>query len=159
MSTAVEIQPAKAVKPAGSMKKNGMQDCNATLPRRDQTLIYCNNRQAMARQQKGLQTHRRPDIVREARSQRQGGRPHQGARKRAEGRERSRTPGQPCRRSHFRTVNFANIRLLQRRIQTIKDRRAAKEEKERYEKMAEKMHAKRVERLKRREKRNKMIKS
>jgi rRNA-processing protein CGR1 len=47
----------------------------------------------------------------------------------------------------------------QRRITAIRDRRAAKEEKERYEKMAEKMHKKRVERLKRREKRNKMLKS
>ncbi|KAJ5963136.1 hypothetical protein N7481_013441 [Penicillium waksmanii] len=44
-------------------------------------------------------------------------------------------------------------------IQRIKDRRAAKEEKARYEKMAEKMHAKRVERLKRREKRNKLLNS
>ena len=48
---------------------------------------------------------------------------------------------------------------FQRRIQVIKDKRAAKAEKERYEKMAEKMHAKRVERLKRREKRNKLLKS
>lgn len=47
----------------------------------------------------------------------------------------------------------------QRRITAIKDKRAAKEEKERYEKMAEKMHRKRVERLKRREKRNKLLKS
>ena len=47
----------------------------------------------------------------------------------------------------------------QAQIQRIKDRRAAKEEKERYEKMAEKMHAKRVERLKRKEKRNKLLKS
>ena len=47
----------------------------------------------------------------------------------------------------------------QKRIQAIKDKRAAKEDKERYEKMAEKMHAKRVERLKRREKRNKLLKS
>ncbi|KAK6541046.1 hypothetical protein TWF694_008424 [Orbilia ellipsospora] len=44
------------------------------------------------------------------------------------------------------------------RIQSIKDKRAAKEEKERYEKLAVKMHAKRVERLKRREKRNKLLK-
>lgn len=44
-------------------------------------------------------------------------------------------------------------------MQAIKDKRAAKTEKERYEKMAEKMHAKRVERLKRREKRNKLLKS
>ena len=46
-----------------------------------------------------------------------------------------------------------------RRIQIMKDRRKAKEEKERYEKMAEKMHAKLVERRKRREKRNKLLKS
>ena len=53
---------------------------------------------------------------------------------------------------------YANL-VVQRRIQAIKDKRAAKEEKERYEKMAEKMHKKRVERLKRREKRNKLLKS
>ncbi|KAL4748786.1 hypothetical protein BDW72DRAFT_179506 [Aspergillus terricola var. indicus] len=47
----------------------------------------------------------------------------------------------------------------QAHIQRIKERRAAKEEKERYEKMAEKMHRKRVERLKRREKRNKLLNS
>ncbi|KAJ5226618.1 rRNA-processing protein cgrA [Penicillium citrinum] len=47
----------------------------------------------------------------------------------------------------------------QSHIQRIKDKRAAKEEKARYEKMAEKMHAKRVERLKRREKRNKLLNS
>lgn len=46
-----------------------------------------------------------------------------------------------------------------RRIQAIKDRRKAKEEKERYEKMAEKMHRKLVERRRRREKRNKLLKS
>lgn len=45
------------------------------------------------------------------------------------------------------------------RIQAIKDRRKAKEERERYEKMAEKMHQKRVERRKKREKRNKLLKS
>ena len=59
--------------------------------------------------------------------------------------------------------NFSSELLLtcslQRRIQAIKDKRAAREEKERYEKMAEKMHRKRVERLKRREKRNKLLKS
>ena len=46
-----------------------------------------------------------------------------------------------------------------RRIQGIKDRRSAKAEKERYEKMAEKMHRKVVERRRRREKRNKLLKS
>jgi rRNA-processing protein CGR1 len=48
---------------------------------------------------------------------------------------------------------------LQKRIQAIKDKRAAKEERERYEKLAEKMHQKRVDRLKRKEKRNKLLKS
>ncbi|KAH8689202.1 rRNA processing protein CgrA [Talaromyces proteolyticus] len=47
----------------------------------------------------------------------------------------------------------------EKHIQAIKDRRAAKEEKERYEKMAEKMHRKRVERRRRREKRNKLLNS
>lgn len=46
-----------------------------------------------------------------------------------------------------------------RRVQAIKDRRKAKEEKERFEKMAEKMHAKVVERRRRREKRNKLLHS
>ena len=46
-----------------------------------------------------------------------------------------------------------------RRVQAIIDRRKAKEEKERYDKMAEKMHRKLVERRKRREKRNKLLKS
>lgn len=49
--------------------------------------------------------------------------------------------------------------MMQRKIQAIKDKRAAKEERERYELLAAKMHAKRVERLRRREKRNKMLKS
>lgn len=48
---------------------------------------------------------------------------------------------------------------IQARIQRIKDRREAKEEKLRYEKMAEKMHHKRLDRLKRREKRNKLLSS
>ncbi|EPE06310.1 rrna-processing protein cgr1 [Ophiostoma piceae UAMH 11346] len=43
------------------------------------------------------------------------------------------------------------------RVTLIRERRKAKEEKERYEKLATKMHAKRVERLKRKEKRNKLI--
>jgi len=48
---------------------------------------------------------------------------------------------------------------MQRKVQAIKDKRAAKEEKDRYALLAAKMHAKRVERLRRREKRNKMLKS
>jgi rRNA-processing protein CGR1 len=49
--------------------------------------------------------------------------------------------------------------MAQRKVQAIKDKRAVKEEKARYEKLAETMHRKRVERLKRKEKRNKMLKS
>merc|ERR1711939_486021 len=45
------------------------------------------------------------------------------------------------------------------KIQAIKDKRVKKEEKARFEKLAETMHRKRVERLKRKEKRNKMSKS
>jgi rRNA-processing protein CGR1 len=60
-------------------------------------------------------------------------------------------------------INFftteAELTATQRRITAIKDKRAAKEEKARYEKLAETMHKKRVERLKRKEKRNKMLKS
>ncbi|KUJ11282.1 uncharacterized protein LY89DRAFT_689167 [Mollisia scopiformis] len=47
----------------------------------------------------------------------------------------------------------------QRRITALRDKRAAKEEKARYEKLAETMHRKRVERLKKKEKRNKLLKS
>lgn len=49
--------------------------------------------------------------------------------------------------------------LVQRRIVQLREKRAAKEEKERYEKLAAKMHKKRVERLKRKEKRNKLLNS
>ena len=49
--------------------------------------------------------------------------------------------------------------MEQEKITKLKDKRAAKAERERYEKMALTMHKKRVERLKRKEKRNKMIKS
>jgi rRNA-processing protein CGR1 len=58
----------------------------------------------------------------------------------------------------IRTVDWL-VSPMQRRITALKERRAAKEEKERYEKMAEKMHKKRVERLKRKEKRNRLINS
>lgn len=44
-----------------------------------------------------------------------------------------------------------------RRVAEIKKRREAKEEKERYEKIALKMHAKKVERMRKKEKRNKLL--
>ena len=59
---------------------------------------------------------------------------------------------------HGQMLNQANLGL-QRRITALKEKRLAKEEKARYEKLAETMHKKRVERLKRKEKRNKMLKS
>lgn len=43
------------------------------------------------------------------------------------------------------------------RVAEIKRRREVKEEKERYERMAEKMHAKKVERMRKKEKRNKAL--
>ena len=49
--------------------------------------------------------------------------------------------------------------MMQRRIQVINERRESREEKARHEKLAQRMHAKRVDRLKKREKRNKMLKS
>jgi rRNA-processing protein CGR1 len=59
----------------------------------------------------------------------------------------------------IRTSKPLRLLVVQRRVQAIKDKRAAKEERERYEKLAEKMHKKRVERLKRKEKRNKLLNS
>lgn len=44
-----------------------------------------------------------------------------------------------------------------RRIEAIKKKREAIEEKERFEKIAQKMHAKKVERLRKKEKRNKLL--
>ncbi|KAM0807153.1 putative rRNA-processing protein [Seiridium cardinale] len=60
-----------------------------------------------------------------------------------------------------RKVSATPIGILsdKHRVQAIKDKRAAKEERERYAKLAEKMHKKRVERLKRKEKRNKLLNS
>jgi rRNA-processing protein CGR1 len=43
-------------------------------------------------------------------------------------------------------------------MQALKEKRERAEEKARYEKLAERMHQKKVERLKRREKRNKALK-
>ena len=54
----------------------------------------------------------------------------------------------------FELGNRLTNNYLQWRIQAIKDKRAAKEEKARYEKLAETMQKSRVERLKRKEKRN-----
>jgi rRNA-processing protein CGR1 len=56
-------------------------------------------------------------------------------------------------------TEMQSLTLIQRRITALKDKRQRKEEKARYEKLAETMHKKRVERLKRKEKRNKMLKS
>ncbi|RPA91952.1 hypothetical protein L873DRAFT_1847968 [Choiromyces venosus 120613-1] len=44
------------------------------------------------------------------------------------------------------------------RNRLLRERREAKVEKERYEKLAEKMHVKKVERIRRRERRNKVLK-
>lgn len=44
-----------------------------------------------------------------------------------------------------------------RKINELKRRRELREEKERYEKIAQKMHAKKVERMRKKEKRNKLL--
>ncbi|KAI9846449.1 MAG: hypothetical protein M1838_001274 [Thelocarpon superellum] len=64
---------------------------------------------------------------------------------------------QVCNANHEHDNGCLKDAIEQRRIQTIKDKRSTKEEKQRYEKLAEKMHKKRVERLKRKEKRNKLL--
>lgn len=61
--------------------------------------------------------------------------------------------------SESQTGSADSVPGVQERITKLKEKRAAKEEKERYEKLAEKMHKKRVERLKRKEKRNKLLNS
>lgn len=114
------------------------------------------SRQALARQQEGLPSYRRPDIICKARSQRQGNRSHKGTRERNEGRKGSRASGQLCRKGY---VWAGWLTAGQRRITALREKREAKAEKERYEQMAAKMHQKRVDRLKRREKRNKLLKS
>ena len=62
-------------------------------------------------------------------------------------------------RPESRTGDADSMPGVQERITKLKEKRAAKEEKERYEKLAEKMHKKRVDRLKRKEKRNKLLNS
>jgi rRNA-processing protein CGR1 len=56
-------------------------------------------------------------------------------------------------------MRTSNTDWEQRRTDALRTKRAAKEERERFAKMEEKMHKRRVERVKRREKRNKMLKS
>jgi len=99
-----------------------------------------------------------PDFVRQAHARKESTGSYEGQREGDEGRKGSWETG-----SFGRLLEACNQWLTiihtQRRIQAIKDKRAAKEERGRYEKLAEKMHRKRVERLKRREKRNKLLKS
>jgi Cgr1 family len=118
------------------------------------------SRQELAHPQESLPAHLRLEVVRKtpARAQRPGG--GEGA---GEGNER-REGGRATGNSHLQYIYISlslrkRLLIKQTRIQAIKDRRAAKEEKERYEKMAEKMHRKRVERKRRREKRNKLLNS
>lgn len=74
--------------------------------------------------------------------------------------ERQVRPALSVRQTNKQTSELDLLtRVTQRRVAQIKDKRAAKEEKERYEKLAAKMHKKRVERLKRKEKRNKLLNS
>ncbi|CAD0031846.1 unnamed protein product [Aureobasidium pullulans] len=111
----------------------------------------------MARNQEGIPPYRWTDIIRKASSQRPGPRRCQGTGEGDEGREGGRAQGQTS--SENTCLHGQRLTHLQRRITALKEKREAKEEKERYEKMAAKMHQKRVDRLKRREKRNKLLKS
>lgn len=114
--------------------------------------------QAVARTEKGLPAYLWPDELCEKSCARVAGRRGEEGRERDEGRKGAGATGGCLPQTHKVYVRELTFHL-QRRIQAIKDKRAAKEEKERYAKMAEKMHKKRVERLKRREKRNKLLKS
>lgn len=58
-----------------------------------------------------------------------------------------------------REMQAERLAEKERRVQGMREKRERKAERERYEAMAAKMHAKRVERLRRREKRNKVLKS
>lgn len=115
------------------------------------------DRQAVARPEEGLPAGLRADLLREAHPGESRHGHDEGQGEGAQGRKGGRETGKETRRSPA----YATPRLTfsQQRVQRIKDKRAAKEEKERYEKMAEKMHKKRVERLKRKEKRNKLLNS
>ncbi|KAG0669520.1 rRNA-processing protein cgr1 [Maudiozyma exigua] len=61
-------------------------------------------------------------------------------------------------KERVKALKDEKIAEKQKRAQALKERREKKEEEERYEKLAAKMHAKKVDRMRRREKRNKMLK-
>lgn len=61
-------------------------------------------------------------------------------------------------KERVKALKDEKIAEKQKRAQALKERREKKEEEERYEKLAVKMHAKKVDRMRRREKRNKMLK-
>ena len=130
-----------------AMRKNGWQarpsQASLTTPR-----------QKLAPAAKALSPRRRPDQLRQAARGPQDGARGQGAGDGNEGGERRQTPGS------FLCLHGAPwSNRTQKWIDGIKARREAKAEKERYAKLAEKMHQKRVERIKRREKRNKLLNS
>ena len=161
MSEAVpDAKPAQEAKPLG-MRKNGTQSRAFPSPRlprsRARRKTDSRDRQAVARPEEGLPAGLRADVLREAHSGESRHGHDEGQGEGAQGRKGGRETGKKTRRSPA----YATPRLTssQQRVQRIKDKRAAKEEKERYEKMAEKMHKKRVERLKRKEKRNKLLNS
>jgi hypothetical protein len=115
------------------------------------------SRKTMARPQNCLSARLRLDFIREEGERKGRASDDEGQGKGAERGERGRATGGLLQARYWHQQH-TDI-FVQRRITALKEKRAAKEEKERYEKMAEKMHKKRVERLKRKEKRNKLINS
>ncbi|RLV96225.1 rRNA-processing protein CGR1 [Spathaspora sp. JA1] len=61
-------------------------------------------------------------------------------------------------KARLRELKDEKESIRKQRIDDLKRRREIKVEKERYEKLAAKMHAKKVERLRKKEKRNKLLK-
>lgn len=149
----VEAPPATETVPVKGMKKNGMRSIARTCATPPSNHL---RRQAMARQQGSIPPTGKPIFVGEAPGREEGSCCSQGKGKGAQGGEGGRETGRQCDCS---TTRHLWLTTKQRRVEAIKTKRAAKEERERFAKMEEKMHKRRVERLKRKEKRNKMLKS
>lgn len=149
----VEAPPAMETVPVKGMKKNGMRATGSTCATPPSNSL---RRQAMARQQGSIPPTGKPVILGEAPGGEEGSCCSQGKGEGAQGGEGGRETGRRC---NYSTTYHLWLTTQQRRVDAIKTKRAAKEERERFAKMEEKMHKRRVERLKRKEKRNKMLKS
>lgn len=117
----------------------------------------------MARTQEGLPAWLRTDLVRKTGQGQGSASSNEGKREGDQGGAGGGAKGTTYRQHGIEMkTTFEKLTILlgaQAKVARIKERRVAKEEKDRYAKLAEKMHKKRVERLKRKEKRNKLINS